>query len=278
MSERWTRWRRLAPLAVVVLLGAATFVDDGGWLQLRSADTTVADDLAAALDALPDRPLVLVGFDPDVGTYAEVRPTVRALVADLLQREARLAFVSLTPEGRALAVAELERLARAGANPRRLLDLGFVPGAEAAIVRLARAPIETDAGGAIADRLAADGAAAIDAAVVIGGNDLGPRAWVEQFAPRVDVPIVAVAPTVLLPELLPYRDGGQLDALIATPRDGAAYRASLDLERLSRFADEPGPSPFAVLVGLLVALAALVPALAGRVMAAAREARAREPS
>ena len=51
-------------------------------------------------DDLPAGPLVLVGFDPDLGTYAEVRPTVRTALADLLDRDARLAFISLTPEGR----------------------------------------------------------------------------------------------------------------------------------------------------------------------------------
>ena len=47
------------------------------------------------------------GFDPDLGTYAEVRPTARAVIDDLLARDAVLRLVSLTPEGRALAVSEI---------------------------------------------------------------------------------------------------------------------------------------------------------------------------
>lgn len=278
MSDRLARWRHLAPLALIVALVAATFASNVGWLRLSSGDDGAVSGVEATLDGLPSRPLVLVGFDPDLGTYAEIRPTVRALLADLLQRDARLAFVSLTPEGRALLVAELERLARDEANPRRLLDLGFLPGAEAAAVRLARGALPVTGDGAMADRLAGGGARALDGLVVVGGNDLGPRTWIEQFLPRVDVPLVAVAPTVLLPELQPYLAGGQLDGLLATPRDGAAYRASLDLENLSRFADEREPSSLALLVGLIVALGALGHGLLARLSADARDARGREAS
>jgi hypothetical protein len=276
MSDRGTR---LTTLAFIALLGASMFVPDIGWLEWASADDAAGEQVTATLDELPDRPIVLVGFDPDLGTYAEVRPTVRALLADLLQREASLAFVSLTTEGRALLLAELDRLARGNANPRRLVDLGFQPGAEAALVRLAQRPIAAPGDGAVARRLAAEGAAAIDAAVVVGGNDIGPRSWVEQFLPRVEeMPLVAVAPSVLLPELQPYLAGGQVDGLLATPRDGAAYVASLDLENLGRLADEPGPPPLAILIGLLVALGVLGQGLARRIAGDLRDARSREAS
>jgi hypothetical protein len=276
MSDRRVPWARLAPLALLLLLAGATLLGDTGWLRLPSAGGRVADRVEDALDGMPARPTVLVGFDPDLGTYAEVRPTVRSLLADLLQRDARIAFVSLTAEGRALLLGELDRLERLDVNPRRVVDLGFIPGAEAALVGLARGPLLSGAETALANRLRADGAAAIDGVVVVGGNDLGPRTWVEQFLPRVDRPLVAVAPTVLLPELQPYLGSGQIDALLGTPRDGAAYRLSLDLENLDRFADDRAPAPIAVLVGLLAAAAVLLHALGRRLLRDAREARGRE--
>jgi hypothetical protein len=278
MSDRRVPWARVAPLALLLLLAGATLLGDTGWLRLPSADGRVANRVEDALDGMPARPVVLVGFDPDLGTYAEVRPTVRSLLADLLQRDARIAFVSLTAEGRALLLGELDRLDRLDVNPRRVLDLGFIPGAEAALVGLARGPFLASAETALANRLRADGAAAIDGVVVVGGNDLGPRTWVEQFLPRVDRPLIAIAPTVLLPELQPYLGSGQIDALLGTPRDGAAYRITLDLENLGRFADDRGPAPIAVLVGLLAAAVVLLHALGRRLVAAAREARGREES
>ncbi len=51
----------------------------------------------------------------------------------------------------------------------------------------------------------ATGIGAFDAVLVIGGNDLGPRSWIEQVAPRIEeIPFIAVTPTVLLPEVQPY--------------------------------------------------------------------------
>ena len=53
------------------------------------------------------------------------------------------------------------------------------------------------------------------------------------------VELVAVAPTVLLPELTPYLESGQLRALLATPRDGAAYRESVAPTPSARSAARP---------------------------------------
>ncbi len=273
MSERSALATRLAPLLLVVALAAALLAGLDDRLRLESADDATARAVTAAFDAMPDDALVLVGFDPDVGTYAEIRPTVRAVLADLLNRGATLAVVSLTPDGRALAIAELARMDRAEANPRQLMDLGFLPGAEAALVALARG-----IDGGSQDPIRADLPSAPDLAVVIGGIDLGPRSWVEQVQPRIDgMPIVAVAPTVLLPELEPYRASGQLAALIGTPRDGATYRAQAEVGRLERMVDPSGgPSPAAILLGLLVAIGVLGQAFGSRLAAVMRAARPRD--
>jgi hypothetical protein len=258
MSERRALLVRLAPVLLLAGLAAAWMLPDPASLRLAS-DPAAAEGWTSALDSLPDDPTVLIGFDPDIGTYAEVRPTVRAALADLLNRNARLVLVSLTPEGRALLVAELARLRRAEANPARLLDLGYVPGSEAALVSIASGPpVPAGAEGEIARRLADDGIGAVDAAVVVGGNDLGPRSWVEQVGPRVvGLPILAIAPTVLLPELQPYLGSGQLAALLGTPRDGATYRSLADLGSLERLREVGEPPLAALTLGLLIAVAVI---------------------
>ena len=278
MIERTRRLWRLAPVLLVLALAGAWQMPDMGWLRLSAPDPSIAARMTTTLDALGDEPRVLVGFDPDLGTYAEIRPTVRALLADLLAREARLAFVSLTAEGRALGSAELARLGRGEANPTRLLDLGFIPGAEAGLVDLTRGiRLPDQAEGAFAREVDAAGIDAFGAVVVIGGNDLGPRSWMEQVASRIgEIPFVAITPTVLLPEVQPYLASGGLAALLGTPRDGAAYRESLDLGNLERLADSTEPRSLPVLVGMLIAIAVLGQALGARALDYLRLARARE--
>ena len=262
MIERAARLAWLAPAALLLLIAVA-LVPTSDRVRLAGSPSA-ADDMTAVFDELPPDALVLVGFDPDLGTYAEIRPTVRVLLDDLLVRDARLAFVSLTAEGRALAIAERARLLDGGVAEGRLVDVGFVPGAEAALVSLAGA---VGAGG---DGLPAEQPAL---GLVVGGNDIGPRTWVEQFAPRVEgVGLVAVAPSVLLPEMRPYLESGQLLALLSTPGEGAAYRDAAG----TSVAGADGPAPLAVLVGMLVAIAVLGTAVVSRLGQAFGRSRGRE--
>lgn len=254
MTERRTWLIRLAPVALIGLLAAAWLLPVPEWLRLESPDPRASERMRAAIDDLPDAPRLLVGFDPDVGTYAEVRPTVRALVAELLAIGAHLDLISLTPEGRALATAELARL-EGGLGAGSVGDLGFVSGAEAALVDLAPA---------IASRY--------HAILVVGGNDIGPRSWVEQVLPRAaDVPLLAVTPTVLLPDVQPFVASGQLDAALITPRDGAAFRTGLPADPQAR-----DISVLGILIGMLVAIGVLGQAVAARALAELRATRARE--
>ncbi|MCV0404040.1 MAG: hypothetical protein K5924_10095 [Chloroflexi bacterium] len=280
MSDRWRRIGGPGSLLLVLVLGAALWIApslDGLTLGDAVTDGGGVDE---ALDDLEPSPIVLVGFDPDLGTYAEIRPTVRTLLADVLARDGRIAVVSLTPEGRALATAELARLARGEANAARLFDLGFIPGAEAALVDLATGLTTSGGAGgqALGRELAEDGMDAVDAIVVVGGNDLGPRSWVEQVAPRVgNVPILAVTPTILLPEVQPYVESGQIAALLGTVADGAAYRDGAELGNLDRLTEQTEVAVLPILIGLLVAAVAMGQALGARIVGAARS-REREVS
>ena len=249
MSERA---RRLgAPILLLVALAAAVLVPTS--LDLADPGSEAAEGLDTVLAGLPDQAMTLVGFDPDLGTYAEVRPTVRTLLADLSARGAEIAMISLTPEGRALALGERDRIDRLAAGALDITDLGFVPGAEAALVTVARA---IAGNGEIATPAGPLTLRAPDLIVVVGGNDLGPRSWAEQVIPRIGaVPVIAVTPTSLLPEVEPYRASGQLAALLGTPRDGASYRRDAELGDLDALGDRAGgPAALAVLVGLLAAI------------------------
>lgn len=252
---------RLVPVALIVLLGGAVLLrpgDDGGALLLANPDRTRVEEMQAAFAALPEAPLVLVGLDADLGTYAEIRVAVRAALADLLAHDAQLAIVSFTPEGRAIAGAELDRLGRDGVGADQLLDLGFIAGAEAGMVRAVTDLLPAGADGPVADaiRQADAGMAAFGLVLVVGGTELGPRTWVEQVGTRLpSMPIAAIVPTFAQPELAPYLRTGQLVALLATLRDGAAFAA--DVSTGGDGAPDRVPSALAMLLGMLVALGAL---------------------
>ena len=127
----------LLALSIAILVGAGAA---GGPLQLANPDLTGVSEMRAAFEALPEEALVLVAMDGDLGTYPEIRPAVRTALEDLLAGGASLAFVSVSVEGRAIAVAEQARLMAAGESEDSLLDLGFISGVEAGMVLLVGMP------------------------------------------------------------------------------------------------------------------------------------------
>lgn len=273
-------WRVIAPFALLGLLAVAVVLPNlAPPLSLANPDRTSASGFRAALAALPARPLVLVAFDADFGTYPEITYATRSVLDDLAREGASLAVVSYSPEGRALAGAELERLRRGGMGDDRLLDLGYRSGVEAALVQSVTSVVTEASSGPIAVRIRGGGGGidAFDAALIVGGSDLGPRIWVEQVATRSpELPLLAIAPTFLRPELQPYLASGQLAGLLGTLRDGVAYGAdsadsadsadaadSAGIARSAAATDRP-PSALAMLLGMLVAIGVLLEATGGR--------------
>lgn len=251
--------RRVAPALVPLLLAVAWMVPiraDDPALRLSSSDRSHVNQLRAVIGALPIDALVLVAVDADLGTYPEIRAATRALLSDLADQRAQTAIVSYTPDGRAIAAAERDRIARAGGILPT--DLGFVAGSEAGLVRSIGSIVPDAATGATAEALrqAGGGIGAFDLVVIISGSDLSARSWVEQVGARLpDLKMAAIAPTFLDPELEPYLGSGQLVALLATLREGVAYAEAIGGEAIAGRGATPAPLP--MLVGMLLALAAL---------------------
>ena len=258
-DEQMAGLRRAAPaLLLVLLLAVASLLSAGiGGLRLASPDRSHVDQLRLAIGNLPDGALVLIGFDADLGTYPEIRATTRVAIDDLAAHDARLAIVSFTPEGRAIAAAELDRIARIG-TAESPADLGFVAGAEAGMVRSVASIVPGAAEGATADaiRERGGGLAAFDMVLIVSGSDISARSWVEQVGSRLpDLPMVAIAPTFLDPELEPYLRSGQLSALLSTLREGVAYTEAVTAGTASTAG--PTPAPLPMLIGMLAAIAVL---------------------
>ena len=267
MIDRLGRLRRALPLAFVAVVAVGTLLG----IRLETVPAAPVAAATAVHLALGEvgRGRVLVAFDADIGTYPEIRPALRAALAQLVRGGASLSLVSYTPEGRALALDELDRLRRGGVEEGRLLDLGFHAGAEAGLVAGVTSIVPAEADGALANALreAGPGIGAFDVVLVVGGNELGPRSWVEQVGTRLpDVPIVGIAPTSLLPQAVPYRTTGQLAGLVVGAREVAAYVVAVrddPAAGAAQLTDTP-PSSIPLLIGMLMTLLLLADAIASR--------------
>jgi hypothetical protein len=261
-EERLAALRRAAPVLLLLLaLVVASLLSAGtDGLRLASPDRSRVDQLRLAIGGLPDNALVLIACDADLGTYPEIRAATRVAIDDLAAHGARLAIVSFTPEGRAIAAAERDRISRAGtiAPPA---DLGYMAGAEAGLVRSVASIVPAGAEGAVADaiRERGDGIGAFDMVVIVSGSDISARSWVEQVGSRLpDLPMISIAPTFLDPELEPYLRSGQLAGLLGTLRDGIAYTEAVSAGSATSSGPTPGSLP--MLIGMLAAIGALAEA------------------
>jgi hypothetical protein len=268
-------------VALLLLLAAASFIP-GIDLPATGSDAGAVGDLNAVVTGLPGGAPVLVDIDGDLGTYPEIRYATRAALADLFNRGAKLAIVSFSAEGRAIAVAEIDRLRDLGAGPDRLVDLGFRSGGEPALVQLAGNGIGPTPNGPLADALRRNGPGSFRLALVIGGAEIGPRSWIEQVQPRLpDLPIAAITPSFLLPEVLPYRSSGQLIALVGTlPADlsyGKEVAGRAAAVGPGGFTDH-APNSGAIVFGMVVAIAVLLAASGGSLAAWVRAALGRPRS
>ena len=275
-EERLAGLRRVAPVLILLLaLVAASLLSVSvTGLRLASPDRSRVEGLRLAIGNLPDGALVLIACDADLGTYPEIRATTRVAIDDLAAHRARLAIVSFTPEGRAIAAAERDRIARDG-RIEPPADLGFVAGAEAGLVRSVASIVPADADGDVVDaiRERGGGIGAFDMVLVVSGSDISARSWVEQVGSRLpDLPLVSIAPTFLDPELEPYLRSGQLTALLATLREGIAYAEAVSAGTGTAPGRIPGPLP--MLVGMLAAIGALAEAAFRRLV----RRRRRRPS
>ena len=261
-AERLARLRGVAPvlLLLLALVVASLVPRSTGALRLASPDRSRVDQMRLAIGDLPDDALVLIACDADLGTYPEIRATTRVAIDDLADHHARLAIVSFTPDGRAIAAAERDRITRIGRIDAPA-DLGFVAGAEAGLVRGIASIVPAGAEGAVAEaiRQRGGGIGAFDMVLIVSGADISARSWVEQVGSRLpNVPLVSIAPTFLDPELEPYLRSGQLAALLGTLREGIAYAEAVSAGSAASPGPTPGPLP--MLVGMLAAIGALAEA------------------
>jgi hypothetical protein len=249
----------LGGLAIAWLLPSLG-VPSPGWSA--SSWLHPAMELHDVIEALPHDAVVVVDIDADLGTYPEIRYATRAVFADLLAAGGRLGIISFSPEGRAVAVAEIARLRGLGAGDDRLLDLGFRSGGDAALVQLAGQGIGPDPSGPLADAFRAQhGLAAVSLTIVVGGTEIGPSVWVQQVLPRApSLHVAAITPSFLLPEVQPYRDTGQLVAVVGTLPNAVDYGQAVAAGSgggAAAFTERP-PSVLALLVGMIVAIALLL--------------------
>jgi hypothetical protein len=188
---------------------------------------------------LPVDSAVVVAFDYNPATAAELSLQARGIVEHLMRRHMRIMAISLYPEGAALAWDVLDELA-AGQGyvyGEDYIHLGYLPNQPASVrYFLNNGPAgkgQTDYrnGMAVRGYPVAQGVndlSAVGLVVELAGDESTLRTWVEQITVRADVPVVAGVSAATAPYAWPYLDSGQLQALLVGLPGAAEYEGQAD--------------------------------------------------
>jgi hypothetical protein len=183
--------------------------------------------------------VVLVAYDYDPATAAEMTLQAEAIVHHLMERDLRIVAVSLFPAGPGIAQEMLDEVASKHGYQygEDYINLGYLPDQPASLRAFVGRPTggrEYRQGRAIAVFPIAQDIHHIQDIVLIielaGGQDTL-QWWVEQVGSPYSVPMVAGVTASLEPNARPYYHSGQLSGLISGLPGAAEY------ERLS---DRPG--------------------------------------
>ncbi|OQY21445.1 MAG: hypothetical protein B6I34_07315 [Anaerolineaceae bacterium 4572_32.1] len=259
----------LAAVLVPLLMGPIYGPIDAADLR-GGADTfySLLDGQSAL--ALPPGSVIVMAFDYNPATAAELSRQARAIVDHLMSRNLRIMVISLYPEGAALASDILDELAAThdyeyGQN---YIHLGYLPNQPASV----RYFLDTGpAGGGwtdyqrgkpVAEYPIAQGVndlSAIKLIIELTGDKRTLQTWVEQVTARTNLPLAAGVSASGAPYAQPYLDSGQLRALLVGLPGAAEYEAQSEqigeaIESLGSQVAAQGSIVLLILLGNLVHL------------------------
>jgi hypothetical protein len=190
------------------------------------------------VNSLSSNDTALIAFDYEPGLAGEMEAASSAVVDGLMLKGAKLALVSTSPTGPALA----ERFIHGVQNQHeyqsgtQYVNLGYIPGGVAGLAAFAQNPrwvapntLEGLAAWETAPLTSVERVSDFALVVLITDNPNTAQVWVEQVNPKLgSVPLVAVVSAQVEPMVRPYFDNqqGQIDGLVSGLTGGAAYEVA----------------------------------------------------
>ncbi len=217
-----------------ILLLTAFVISLLGSVSLPSPALT--DDTATfinTVNALPSAAPVLLVFDYQPGSAGEMESLVVPITNHLMNRDARLVFVSTSATGPFMASRILNELNSQNTYTfgNEYVDLGYLPGGSSGVLVFANNPrqaLEYDEFyGNLWDLQVLKGVETLEdfsVVVVFSDNPDDARLWVEQAQPKMaGKPMLMAVSAQAEPMIRPYYDSGQLQGLVTGLAGGLAY-------------------------------------------------------
>ena len=225
---RWVISGLLFAVTLLALLTGQPFTPD---ILLPPNELVAA---RAVVDAVSPGEAVLVVFDYDPAFFGEMEAAAAPLMQHLLWKNPRLAFISTSPTGPALA----ERFMLETQPDSQYVDLGYLAGGPTGVLGFAsspRAAAGTNEDWQSPQLVGVNGLGDFALIVILTDNADTGRVWLEQTQlqvnhgtpadPADDTPIVMAISAQAEPMLVPYYDSGQVRGIVTGLVGGKVYEA-----------------------------------------------------
>lgn len=240
-------WPRILRWVVSLLLVAAILIPAIGAVQITPELAACPPEVLATsqlIFGLPPSSPVLLVFDYEPAYSGELEAVAAPLVSNLLLTGARLATLSTSPTGPALAeyFMKTTQAQVISLNSQQVTELGYLAGGASGILSFATHPSQTMPyaldgsqpwqSGMLQDVNALSDFAAL---IILTDNSDTARMWVEQAGPLLGgKPMLMAISAQAEPMLRPYYDSHQVQGLVAGLAGGKAYEQALALPGLAK--------------------------------------------
>ncbi|TEU14559.1 MAG: zinc-ribbon domain-containing protein [Anaerolineales bacterium] len=230
-------WGEVLRRFIYLLIALAVIIPlfgEGDWFGEAELPSAAATDFYDAIQNLPLNSVVLLAFDYDPSTAAEMDRLAEPVLWHLMDRNVRLMAVSLLPTGPAVAGNLLDRIAgehdgyQYGQN---YVNLGYIPGQAAAPNELAsdlRTIVPQDyrqqkSLGELPATQDINGIQDVSLIIEFAAQQRTLQWWIEQVGSQYQVEIMAAVSAAVEPTATPYHNSGQLVGLVSGLPSAARY-------------------------------------------------------
>ncbi len=230
---------KISPRHVVfIIIGIAVTLPIIFNIHLDSTVTPETQQVYANIDSLPAGAVIMVSFDFEASSFAEVRPLSEVIIKHAFAKNLRIVAVSLFAEGAALGEQLLSSLAQSTGKVYGVdyVYLGFRPQYQAAILAMGESisrefPTDYFGNATAGQSLMSEVDNYGDIALIISVADGSmPTYWVEYAVTPHQAKFQTVLTATMATSFYPYLASGQIKGIAAGLKGAAEYESLLGHE------------------------------------------------
>lgn len=223
---------------IFIIVGIAVALPIIFNIRLTGTVTPETRQVFANIDSLPAGSIVMVSFDFEASSFAEIRPLADVIVKHTFDKNLRIVALSLFAEGAALGEQLLTKLANENGKTygSDYVYLGFRPQYQAAILAMGESiksefPLDYYGNATSTMPLLAEANDYSNIALVISVADGSmPTFWVEYAVTPHQVKFQAVLTATMATSFYPYLASGQISGIAAGLKGASEYESLLGHE------------------------------------------------